>query len=78
MVDPHTRKAGFYIDRKLDARVRTTMLATMPLEGHRSLSEFICRAVFYEVVRLETRHNNGVPFRLGSGASIPRGRPLRD
>lgn len=76
MVEPSLRKSGFYIDRDLDSRMRTAMLATMAMEGHRSLSEFVCRAVLYEVVRLEARYNDGAPFRNASGASIPRGRPL--
>lgn len=78
MADPTTRKTGFYIDRDLDSRMRTTMLATMAMEGHRSLSEFVCRAVLYEVARLEARYNDSGPFRRANGAIVQRGRPLRD
>jgi hypothetical protein len=76
MGNPSQCKVAFYIDRELDARMRAAMLHTMAVEGHRSLSEFLSRAVLYETVRLEARHNDGDQFTRMSEVRIPRGRPL--
>lgn len=70
------RKISFYIDSDLNERMRSTLLRTMASEGHRSLSEFVSRAVLYEIVRLEARHNGGASFTRVEDAQIPRGRPL--
>lgn len=77
MGSPSQRKVAFYIDRELDARMRATMLHTMAVEGHRSLSEFLSRAVLYETARLEARHNDGDQFTRMSEGRVPRGRPLQ-
>lgn len=71
------RKVSVYLDRELDARMRAALLHTMAAEGHRSLSEFVARALLYEVTRLEARYNGSAPFVLPGLGELPRGRPLR-
>lgn len=69
-------KVSFYQDRDDSARMRAAMLHTQGLEGHRSLSDFINRAVMAEVERLETKHNNGQPWPAVGPGQGPTGRPV--
>lgn len=54
------------------ARMRGAVMATMMQEPHRSLTDFINRAVMAEVERLEAMHNSGKPFQpVKTGVMAP-------
>lgn len=69
-------KVSFYQDREDTERVRGAILYTQALEGPRSLSQFIHRAVMTEVERLEAKYNQGKPFPPIGALELPQGRPL--
>lgn len=71
------RKVSVYLDRELDERMRAALLHTMVAEGHRSLSEFVARALLHEVARLEARYNSSGPFVVAGVGELRRGRPMR-
>src|SRR5699024_11571778 len=58
----HPNKGSFYQQPEDTARLRGAVLHTMIAEGHRSLSQFVIRAVMKEVQRLEEKYNDGKPF----------------
>jgi hypothetical protein len=72
-----TRKVSFYQDGDEAARMRAALLNTQHLEGSRTLSDFISRAVMAEVERLEQRYNRGKPWTPVGAGQLPQGRPLR-
>ncbi|MFC3399298.1 hypothetical protein ACFOEP_12850 [Microbacterium amylolyticum] len=54
------------------ARMRGAVMGTMMQEPHRSLTDFINRAVMAEVERLEKKYNGGKPFQpVGTGVMAP-------
>ncbi|MEE6289280.1 hypothetical protein V2J52_16625 [Georgenia sp. MJ173] len=69
-------KVSFYQDEDDTARVRAAILHTNHLEGPRSLSEFITRAVMAEVNRLEEKYNDGQPWPGVGARELPQGRPM--
>lgn len=69
-------KVSFYQDATDTARMRGALLHTQIQEGHRSLSEFIHRAVMAEVERLEQQYNDGEPFPEVGSREMPQGRPM--
>lgn len=71
----HPNKVSFYQDPEDTARLRGAVLHTMIAEGHRSLSQFITRAVMKEVQRLEEKYNDGELFPAVSANEMPQGRP---
>lgn len=73
----HPNKVSFYQDAEDTARLRGAVLHTMVAEGHRSLSQFIIRAVMKEVQRLEEKYNGGKPFPAVAANEMPQGRPQR-
>lgn len=73
----HPNKVSFYQDPADTARLRGAVLHTMVAEGHRSLSQFIIRAVMKEVQRLEEKYNDGKPFPAVAANEMPQGRPQR-
>lgn len=68
--------ATFYIPEALQARGRAAYRATANVEGDESYSHMVAKAYEAEVVRRETRYNNGEPFSGGQGP-LPAGRPLQ-
>lgn len=73
----HPNKVSFYQEPEDTARLRGAVLHTMVAEGHRSLSQFIIRAVMKEVQRVEDKYNEGKPFPAVAPNEMPQGRPQR-
>lgn len=73
----HPNKVSFYQEPEDTARLRGAVLHTMVAEGHRSLSQFIIRAVMKEVQRVEDKYNEGKPFPAVAANEMPQGRPQR-
>lgn len=73
----HPNKVSFYQEPEDTARLRGAVLHTMVAEGHRSLSQFIIRAVMKEVQRVEDKYNDGKPFPAVAANEMPQGRPQR-
>lgn len=73
----HPNKVSFYQEPEDTARLRGAVLHTMIAEGHRSLSQFVIRAVMKEVQRLEEKYNDGKPFPAVAANEMPQGRPQR-
>lgn len=73
----HPNKVSFYQEPEDTARLRGAVLHTMIAEGHRSLSQFIIRAVMKEVQRVEDKYNEGKPFPAVAPNEMPQGRPQR-
>jgi|SRR5690625_2259627 len=71
----HPNKVSFYQQPEDTARLRGAVLHTMIAEGHRSLSQFVIRAVMKEVQRLEEKYNDGKPFPAVAANEMPQGRP---
>lgn len=71
----HPNKVSFYQEPEDTARLRGAVLHTMIPEGHRSLSQFVIRAVMKEVQRLEEKYNGGKPFPAVAANEMPQGRP---
>lgn len=71
----HPNKVSFYQEPEDTARLRGAVLHTMVPEGHRSLSQFVIRAVMKEVQRLEEKYNGGKPFPAVAANEMPQGRP---
>lgn len=71
----HPNKVSFYQEPEDTARLRGAVLHTMVPEGHRSLSQFVIRAVMKEVQRLEEKYNGGEPFPAVAANEMPQGRP---
>ncbi|WP_022870318.1 ParB family protein [Yaniella halotolerans] len=71
----HPNKVSFYQEPEDTARLRGAVLHTMVPEGHRSLSQFVIRAVMTEVQRLEEKYNGGKPFPAVAANEMPQGRP---
>ena len=71
----HPNKVSFYQEPEDTARLRGAVLHTMVAEGHRSLSQFVIRAVMKEVQRLEEKYNDGKPFPAVAANEMPQGRP---
>lgn len=69
-------KVSFYQDPEDTARARAAMVHTQGLEGSRSWSEFVDRALMREAERLEQRYNGGQPWPPVEAGEIPRGRPM--
>lgn len=57
-----TKKVGFYQHPEDTARARGAWMATSNLEGDRSLSDFIAKAISREVERREALYNDGQQF----------------
>lgn len=71
----HPNKVSFYQEPQDTARLRGAVLHTMIPEGHRSLSQFVIRAVMKEVQRVEEKYNDGEPFPAVAAHEMPQGRP---
>lgn len=56
------KKVAFEQHPDDSARMRGAVMATMMQEPHRSLTDFINRAIMAEVERLEKKYNSGQPF----------------
>lgn len=65
-----------YLDGRLRARAREAYRATSHLEGDKSWSDFVERAILAEVTRREAAHNDGRPY-AGDGTPLSPGRPLK-
>ena len=73
-VDSTTRMTTYLSHRTRD-RARATYRATSHLEGDKSWSEFVERAILAEVERREITHNAGERYQVDS-SPLPAGRPL--
>ncbi|WP_348789645.1 hypothetical protein [Leifsonia sp. NPDC080035] len=67
----------FYLPDELRNRARAAYRSTSNVEGDRSWSEMVGKALLAEVQRRETLHNGGRAF-IGSDAPLPPGRPIGD
>ncbi|RPF02113.1 MULTISPECIES: hypothetical protein [unclassified Frondihabitans] len=65
-----------YLDGRLRARAREAYRATSHLEGDKSWSDFVERAILAEVIRREAAHNDGRPY-AGDETPLSPGRPLK-
>ena len=65
-----------YLDGRLRARAREAYRATSHLEGDKSWSDFVERAILAEVTRREAAHNDGRPY-AGDETPLSPGRPLK-
>jgi hypothetical protein len=65
-----------YLDGQLRARAREAYRATSHLEGDKSWSDFVERAILAEVERREVAHNNGDVY-AGDTTRLSPGRPLK-
>lgn len=63
-----------YLPAELRARARTAYRATAHLEGDRTWSEFVERAILAEVERREDTYNHGEPY-PGHSDRLAPGRP---
>jgi hypothetical protein len=64
-----------YQDGRLRARAREAYRATSHLEGDKSWSDFVERAILAEVTRRQAVHNDGRPY-AGDETPLSLGRPL--
>ena len=65
-----------YLDGRLRARAREAYRATSHLEGDKSWSDFVERAILAEVTRREAAHHDGRPY-AGDEIPLSPGRPLK-
>lgn len=65
-----------YLDGRLRARARKAHQATSHLEGDKSWSDLVRRAILAKVARRESTHNNGRPY-AGDETPLSPGRPLK-
>jgi hypothetical protein len=65
-----------YLDGRLRARAREAYRATSHLEGDKSWSDFVERAILAEVQRREAAHNDGKTY-VGDQTPLSPGRPLK-
>lgn len=65
-----------YLDGRLRARAREAYRATNHVEGDKSWSDFVERAILAEVTRREAVHNDGRPY-AGDETPLSPGRPLK-
>ena|SRR5680860_555552 len=74
VVDPTTRMT-IYLSNTTRDRARATYRATSHLEGDKSWSDFVERAILAEVERRELAHNAGNRYE-GDSSPLSAGRPL--
>jgi hypothetical protein len=65
-----------YLDGRLRSRAREAYRATSHLEGDKSWSDFVERAILTEVLRREAGHNDGQEY-VGDATPLSPGRPLK-
>jgi hypothetical protein len=65
-----------YLDERLRARAREAYRATSQLEGDKSWSDFVERAILAEVARRGAAHNDGREY-VGDETPLSPGRPLK-
>lgn len=58
-------------------RSRAAFAGTRHVEGYRSYSDFIAKAIEREVARVESEHNDGHPY-SGGDDNLTAGRPLSE
>lgn len=58
-------------------RSRAAFAASRHVEGYRSYSDFIAKAIEREVSRVENDHNEGRPY-AGGDANLTAGRPMSE
>lgn len=73
-VEP-TARMTTYLSAQTRDRARATYRATSHLEGDKSWSDFVERAIQAEVERREVLHNAGEPYE-SDNSPLPVGRPL--
>jgi hypothetical protein len=66
-----------YLDARFRGEAKAAFRATSHLEGDRSWSDFVERAITTEVQRRQSLHNNGQPYRPHT-APLTLGRPVSD
>jgi len=70
-----TARMTTYLSAAMRDRARATYRATSHLEGDKSWSDFVERAILAEVERRELSHNAGERYE-GDSSPFPVGRPL--
>jgi hypothetical protein len=70
-----TARMTTYLSATTRDRARATYRATSHLEGDKSWSDFVERAILAEVERRELKHNAGESYK-GDTSPLPAGRPL--
>lgn len=75
LVVDSTARMTTYLSAATRDRARATYRATSHLEGDKSWSEFVERAILAEVERRELSYNAGELYE-GDGSPLPAGRPL--
>lgn len=70
------KKVAFEMHTDDSARMRGAVRATMMQEPHRSLTDFINRAIMTEVERLEKKYNGGKSFPPVEVGELPPGRRM--
>jgi hypothetical protein len=68
---------GVYFGRGNTPRIRAVYANTAAVEGDRSLSDFVEKAVMAEVARREEKHNGGRRWPAVPAGALPVGRPKR-
>lgn len=75
LVATERERVTTYLDGSLRARAREAYRATSHLEGDKSWSDFVERAILAEVLRREAAHNGGRTY-AGDTTPLSPGRPL--
>lgn len=75
LVTSERERVTIYLDGRLRARAREAYRATSHLEGDKSWSYFVERAILAEVLRRESAHNSGQTY-AGDTTPLSPGRPL--
>lgn len=75
LVATERERVTTYLDGRLRARAREAYRATSHLEGDKSWSDFVERAILAEVLRREAAHNGGRTY-AGDTTPLSPGRPL--
>lgn len=76
LVSVERERVTTYLDGRLRARAREAYRATSHLEGDKSWSDFVERAILAEVLRREAAHNGGQTY-VGDQTPLSPGRPLK-
>jgi predicted glutamine amidotransferase len=74
-VDEASHRMTTYLHSSNRDRARAAYRATNHLEGDKSWSDFVERAIVAETIRRESAHNAGEPYQ-GDSSPLPAGRPL--
>ena len=71
------KRITVYVDQSVFSRARGAYRNTSHLEGDKTWSQFVEKALAAEAERRESAHNGGKQFEAETGA-LPSGRPISD